>query len=54
VTIYCPEYHPGTFDYICDWGLTSAKNLATYGKINPTNGVDQPLSAFAETRGDST
>jgi TadE-like protein len=27
--------------YVCDWGLTDATNLAIYGKLNPTPGVDQ-------------
>ena len=28
---------------ICGWGLDNAKNLAMYGKISPTSGVDPPL-----------
>jgi hypothetical protein len=32
-----------TSTYICGWGLTNAKNLAMYGKLNPDVAVDPPL-----------
>ena len=32
-----------TIANICGWGLDNAKNLAMYGKMNPTTGVDQPV-----------
>ena len=32
-----------TSSYICGWGLTNAKNLAMYGKLNPNVAVDPPL-----------
>jgi Flp pilus assembly protein TadG len=32
-----------TSAYICGWGLTNAKNLAMYGKLNPNVAVDSPL-----------
>jgi len=32
-----------TIDYICGWGLTNAKDLAMYGKINANPATDTPL-----------
>jgi Flp pilus assembly protein TadG len=32
-----------TSAYICGWGLTNAKDLAMYGKMNPNIALDPPL-----------